>query len=80
MNALFTVEGLPELDARLDKIAVMVANPITREAPAGLRQSHQGPGGRAGGQKTGTLAKDTWSWPACGRIPRQADQDKNMCW
>jgi hypothetical protein len=61
MNALFTVEGLPELDARLDKIAVMVANPITREAPAGLRQSHQGPGGRAGGQKTGTLAKDTWS-------------------
>jgi hypothetical protein len=34
MNAVFTVDGLPELNARLDKIAVVVANPITREALA----------------------------------------------
>jgi hypothetical protein len=34
MNAVFTIDGLPELNARLDKIAVVVANPITREALA----------------------------------------------
>jgi ureidoglycolate hydrolase len=32
MNAVFTIDGLPELNARLDKIAVVVANPTTREA------------------------------------------------
>jgi HK97 gp10 family phage protein len=32
MNAVFAIDGLPELNARLDKIAVVVANPITREA------------------------------------------------
>jgi HK97 gp10 family phage protein len=34
MNAIFSIDGLPELNARLDKIAVIVANPITREALA----------------------------------------------
>lgn len=32
VNAVFTIDGLPELNARLDRIAVIVANPITREA------------------------------------------------
>jgi hypothetical protein len=32
MNAVFSIDGLPQLNARLDKIAVVVANPITREA------------------------------------------------
>ena len=32
MNAVFSIDGLPALNARLDKIAVVVANPITREA------------------------------------------------
>jgi HK97 gp10 family phage protein len=32
MNAVFSIDGLPELNARLDKIAVIVANPITRDA------------------------------------------------
>lgn len=32
MNAIFSIDGLPELNARLDRIAVIVANPITREA------------------------------------------------
>jgi HK97 gp10 family phage protein len=32
MNAVFSIDGLPALNARLDRIAVVVANPITREA------------------------------------------------
>jgi hypothetical protein len=34
MNAVFSIDGLPELNARLDKIAVIVAKPITREVLA----------------------------------------------
>jgi hypothetical protein len=32
MQAVFSIDGLPALNARLDKIAIIVANPITREA------------------------------------------------
>ena len=32
MQAIFSINGLPALNARLDKIAVVVANPITRAA------------------------------------------------
>jgi HK97 gp10 family phage protein len=32
MNAVFSMNGLPTLNARLDKIAMAVANPITRDA------------------------------------------------
>ena len=32
MQAIFNMDGLPALHARLDKIAVIVANPITHEA------------------------------------------------
>lgn len=32
MNAVFSIDGLPLLNSRLDKIAMIVANPITREA------------------------------------------------
>jgi HK97 gp10 family phage protein len=32
MQAIFSIDGLPALNARLDKIAVVVANPITRQA------------------------------------------------
>jgi hypothetical protein len=34
MNAVFSIDGLPELNALLDEIAVIVANPITREVLA----------------------------------------------
>jgi HK97 gp10 family phage protein len=32
MQFVFSIDGLPELNARLDKIAVVVANPVTRDA------------------------------------------------
>lgn len=32
MNAVFSIDGLPELNLRLDRIARIVANPITKEA------------------------------------------------
>jgi HK97 gp10 family phage protein len=32
MNVVFSIDGLPALNNRLDKIAIIVANPVTREA------------------------------------------------
>jgi len=58
MNALFTIEGLPELNSRLDKIAVAVANPITREALQAGGKVIKDRAEELVHKKTGMLAKD----------------------
>jgi HK97 gp10 family phage protein len=58
MNAVFSIDGLPELNARLDKIAVIVANPITREALAAGGKVIKDKAESLVHRLTGTLAGD----------------------
>lgn len=58
MNAIFSIDGSPELNARLDRIAVIVANPITREALQAGGNVIKVRAEELVRRATGTLAKD----------------------